>query len=628
MLEKIREGATGFWAKVILGVVALSFVFAGVGSYITSSNDVPAALVNGDTISTVTFERAYQAERNRMESQLGDAFAQLANNPQYLQGFRQDVLTRLVNDKLIDQKAKNLGLRVSDEQLRKTLLEMPEFQVGGQFNNDRFQALIRQAGFSPAEFRDYLRTELTRQQLSRAVALSEFALPSEAESILKLQKQTRDARYVTINKDLFVADTEVSQEELQSYYNENIADFDTEETVSVEFIELKANDLVAEAVVAEDEILTYYEENSASYISEAQVRTSHILVELGEDEAAAETRANDLLAQIKNGADFAELANSSSDDTFSGEQGGDLDWFGKDVMDPAFEEAAFALANIGDVSDVVRSEFGFHIIKLTDVKPEQVEPLENVREDITTFLKEEKATERYIELQQEMASLAFEIPENLDEIAVVLNSEIQTTESVSRNSATGTLANQEVLAALFSPELIEDGVNSDVIDIADDHSVVVRVASHQPQRTQSLEEVTAVIREALVAEKAQEQAKAWAETLAGTVVENEEQASALLTEKTLEWNAVEAMERFGSGAPREVSSEVFKMAVANELKTVELFNGDVALVQLLAINETSAVEESEKSSTQERLASNNSQQSYQSLITALNDAAEVELSVQ
>lgn len=181
MLEKIREGSQGFWAAAILGLVILSFVFAGVGGYI-SSGEPAAAKVNGEEISVVALERAYESERRRLESQFGEAFSALAADAEYLKQFRQSVLDRLIGDKLIEQAAKQMGLRVSEAQIIDAVVNMPEFQIGGEFNNDRFQAIVRQAGFQTNTFRDYMRTDMTRRQVSNALLGSEFALPGETQA--------------------------------------------------------------------------------------------------------------------------------------------------------------------------------------------------------------------------------------------------------------------------------------------------------------------------------------------------------------------------------------------------------------------------------------------------------------
>ncbi|MDP5039678.1 MAG: SurA N-terminal domain-containing protein, partial [Paraglaciecola sp.] len=433
MLERIREGSQGTWATVILGLVIFSFIFAGVGSYINSSINSAAATVNGQDISRDALEKAYQNERSRMESQYGEAFAALAGDEAYLKEFRKGVLDRLISEKLIEQAALELGLRVSDAQIKQAIVQMSEFQVDGKFDNDRYLIVLRTAGFQPNGFRDYMRIDMVRRQLSQALIGTEFALSGETKRIYDLQAQTRDAKYLTVKTDDFAEQVSVTDEEINAYYQTNIASFDTEQKVSVAYVELTLNDLLPAIEVTEQELEDEYQASLADFKTDEERRVSHILIEFGDDEAGAEQQAEDILTQVKAGKDFAELAKEYSADTFSAEKGGDIDWFGKGMMDPAFEDSAYSLATVGEVSDVVKSDFGFHIIKLTDIKPENVTPYNDVKEQLTTTVKMRKAETELYALQQRMAEVAFEIPDHLDEVAAVANKPIVTTELFSRN---------------------------------------------------------------------------------------------------------------------------------------------------------------------------------------------------
>ena len=507
MLERIREGTQGTWAMAILGLVILSFVFAGVGSYINSSADTAAAKVNDDTISQADLERAYQNERGRMESQYGEAFAALTADSAYLQQFRQGVLDRLIGDKLIEQAAVDLGLRVSDAQIKQAIVAMPEFQFDGKFDNERYLAVLRQAGFQPNDFRDYMRVDMTRRQLSNALLGSEFTLLEETTQAYKLQQQTRDARYLTVPADMFKGDVTVSQSDVENYYQANITQFDTQQQVSLAYVELSVDDLLAGIEVSEDEAEQYYEQNIQDFRTQEERRASHILIEFGDDQQKAEQQAEDILAKINNGEDFAELAETFSSDTFSAENGGDLDWFSMGMMDPAFEDAAFALQNVGDVSDVVESEFGFHIIKLTDVKPEETSPFADVKEDVIAKLKAERAEEEFYAKQLRMAEVAFETPDTLDEVAAIAEVDVKTTVMFSQDSAPQAVNYPNVVSQAFSDELINDQVNSDVIELEDNHVMFIRVADYEAQRTKSLDEVSVEINDILLAEQAQQAAK-------------------------------------------------------------------------------------------------------------------------
>ncbi|MGY0625223.1 MAG: SurA N-terminal domain-containing protein [Paraglaciecola chathamensis] len=626
MLERIREGTQGTWAMAILGLVILSFVFAGVGSYINSSADTAAAKVNDDTISQADLERAYQNERGRMESQYGEAFAALTADSAYLQQFRQGVLDRLIGDKLIEQAAVDLGLRVSDAQIKQAIVAMPEFQFDGKFDNERYLAVLRQAGFQPNDFRDYMRVDMTRRQLSNALLGSEFTLLEETTQAYKLQQQTRDARYLTVPADMFKGDVTVSQSDVENYYQANITQFDTQQQVSLAYVELSVDDLLAGIEVSEDEAEQYYEQNIQDFRTQEERRASHILIEFGDDQQKAEQQAEDILAKINNGEDFAELAETFSSDTFSAENGGDLDWFSMGMMDPAFEDAAFALQNVGDVSDVVESEFGFHIIKLTDVKPEETSPFADVKEDVIAKLKAERAEEEFYAKQLRMAEVAFETPDTLDEVAAIAEVDVKTTVMFSQDSAPQAVNYPNVVSQAFSDELINDQVNSDVIELEDNHVMFIRVADYEAQRTKSLDEVSVEINDILLAEQAQQAAKEWAETVLSDI-QSQQDVSDKLQTKGIEWQEQNAVTRNASQVSPAVVTALFKLTNGEESngQVVELFNGDVALVQLLEVNEGADLPSTDAAALQNRLTTMRAQFTYSEFINALREQADVEI---
>lgn len=624
MLERIREGSQGFWAIVVLGLVILSFLFAGIGGYMNSASDVAAATVNGDEISQSTLERAYNNERSRLESQFGDAFAALAADESYLRQFRRNVLDRLIGDKLIEQTARDLGLRVSDEQIRTAILEMPEFQIGGQFNNDRFQQILRQAGFQVNGFRDYMRVEMTRQQVSRALLASEFALSNEAKDTYALQQQKRDIKYLTIPSAPFAENISLSDEEINEYYEANLGSFDTNEQVSLAYVELTVADIIPNIETTEDELQAFYNQSADLYRTEEQRRVSHVLIEFGEDKDAAKAQTEALLDSLNNGADFATVAKENSSDTFSAENGGDLDFIGRGAMDPAFEEAAYALPNVGDMSTVVESAFGFHIIKLTDIKPQEVTPFADVRDDIETRVKTDKATEEFFALQERMAQVAFEIPESLDEVAAEVNKPINTTELFTRDTPPAPVSNPVVVTKAFSNELIEDQVNSEVIQIANDHIMVIRVTEHQPERTKALDEVKGEIEQYLTADKSQQAAMDWALTLV-TAMDAGEDISAQLAERELVWQEQKELARFGSSIENAIVEQAFQMSLQDnkDKGVVETASGDVSLVQLVNVVAAPAANSEQLLSLQRRLESTRSQAAYTGLIESLKAKADI-----
>jgi peptidyl-prolyl cis-trans isomerase D len=624
MLERIREGSQGVWPKVILGLVVLSFVFAGVGSYINSSAETSVAKVNDETISQATLERAYQNERARMESQFGEAFSALAADSAYLQKFKQGILDRLIGEKLLEQAADDMGLRVSDAQIKQAMVAMPEFQLDGKFDNERYKAVLRQAGFQPDQFRNYMRNDMTRRQLSNALLATEFTLPGESQLAYLLQEQTRDGRYLQIPTAHFESAITVSQDDIAAYYQSNISRFDTQQKVSLAYVELELAELLPAINVSAEDAQTYYQQNMQEFASQEQRRVSHILFEFADDEEAAETQAQEVLAKVKVGDDFAELALTHSTDTFSAEQGGDLGWITQGMMDPAFEDAAFALAEVGTQSSVVKSAFGFHIIKLTDIKKVQTTAFNDVKDEILTKLKTRKAEEEFYGLQQRMAQVAFEMPDSLDEVAAIANKKIQTTELFPRNAPLQVASDARVLNAAFSDELLQDHVNSDVIELGDNHVIVVRVAKQEPQRTQSLDEVSGDIELALLAEKSQLAAKTWAKEVLAQIRAGED-VTPKLAEMDIQWQEQQGVARVGSSLELSVVEKLFQLSLdaMHNSDVVDLSNGDVALVQLTKVNPASAIPDGEELGLRKRLASTRAQFAYGEFIGSLRAQADV-----
>lgn len=625
MLEKIREGSQGPAAKIVLGLVILSFALAGIGGYLGQTTEQPVAEVNGVKISQTKFSRAYSNERARLEQQFGEYFAQIAADPNYMAQIRQGVVDQLVQQELQTQLAKELGLRVSDEQVKKAIVEMPYFQIGGEFSNDRYLQVIRQMNFQPDSFREYLRDEMTRAQLISAVAGTDFVLKNELQQSIALQQQTRAIDYAVLSKELVKDEVSVSDEEVQNYYDLNQTQFQAPELVAVNYIELKAEDLAPAEPVTEEALKTYYEEQKNQYLEPERRRVSHILVDASEDAEAAKQKADEILAELNNGADFAVVAEEKSDDVVSAELGGDLDWIEKDMMDPAFEDAAFALAAVGDVSEVVESEFGFHIIKLTDIQRQQAQSFEDVKDDLRAELEKAAKIDAFYQRQTRVAELAFEMADSLQDAAEAAGVEIKSTELVSRNALPEPLNSPAISNTIFTPELLEDRVNSEVLEVAPEHIVVVRVAEHKAAATKPLEDVSAQIKTQLSNEKAStliaEKAKSLFEQL---------QSGSTLAEiakaQSIEVKSVTELKRRSYDVPPAIAAEAFKLpqpgVAETESALVELGNGDSAFVVLKSVT-TPEVDGKVDAQQKQSITASYANKNYLELLAALEAKSEV-----
>ncbi|MFB2647788.1 peptidylprolyl isomerase [Shewanella mangrovisoli] len=620
MLEKIRDGSQGVIAKGILVLVILSFAFAGVSSYLGSKSDVPAAEVNGDKITKAELEQAYQSERARMEQQLGEMFAALSADERYLESIKQSVLERLVADKLIDQAAAAMGLRVSDEQIITAIKSEPAFQTDGKFDNDRYQAILRQLGYQPQTFRSMMRVDMTRRQLTAALVGTEFVLPGEAKQLAELQGQTRDIRYLVVDSAPFLANASVTDEQVKNYYDTNQGQFMSPEKVSLEYVELNAADFAKDSKVTDEEAQAYYDEHKTQYVSNEKRLAAHILIGLGSDEAAAKAKAEDLAKQLDNGADFAELAKANSEDTLSAEQGGKLDWFEPGVMDPSFDTALFALQK-GQHSGVVKTDFGFHIIKLLDVQPGTTVPFADVKAKIVAQLQDKKAVDQFYSLQSKLADTSYEVPDTLAETAKVVGVEIKTTPMFSRDDVPAALNKPDVVKAAFSDTVLRQGLNSEVIELEPNHVVVIRMKEHHDAGTMPLAEVKADIAERLKQDQANEAARAKAQELMT-------QVKAGATDVTLA-----AKTKLGRGAQdvdAAIVGKAFQMptpSAAPVVDTVGLANG-YAVIALDKVNAAESVSDELVNALKQRLNAQYSEADYRGLIESLKANAKVHYPVE
>ncbi len=616
MLERIREGSQGIVAKAILVLVILTFALAGIGSYLGGSTEVAGVIVNGESINQSEISNEFAKERANLERQYGEMFKMIANNPTYMEGVRTSVIERLIAKVLITQTAKDMELRVGDEEIKNKIRNMPEFQVDGQFDNNRYLSLVRSSGYRVEQFRELLRTDLTREQLMTAVIGSDFVLNNEATTIAALEQQLRDIRYIEVKAADFLNDAQVSDDEVTDYYDANSGQFTTQDRLSLEYVELKVSDLISRVEVEESEIVESYNSNLAQYKTTERRRVSHILFEFGEDEAAAQAKAEAALVRVNAGEDFAELAKTLSEDTFSGEEGGDLDWMTNDNNDDVFIEAAFALDN-NATSDVVRSDSGFHIIKITALEASTTQTLAEVHDDIKQGMLTDAAKELFYELQQELTDTAFAVPENLTESASVIESTVKSTALFNRSTVPPSVNYPSVVEAAFSEQVLDEELNSEVIEINADHHIVVRKKEYIPSVVKSLDEVKEQIIATLKQQKASDLAKEKAQEYLASWEQGETIADVTVVTKT---DVLRSDREIDSA----VVSAAFKLAKgdSNDVELVTTSLGQ-AIVDVTAVKEATDTAE-DLNTVIQRLTSSTSNATYAAFIESLKAKSDIQ----
>ena len=618
MLERIREGSQSFTAKAILVLIILTFALAGVGGYITGDTEDAVAKVNGEEIPRSDYDRAYENERSRLQEQFGDMFSAITSDPEYMRSLRSRVLEQLIEQELLVQYAEDSGMRVGSEQVKAAIRDIPQFRTAGQFDNDVYLMALRNAGYSPEAFAKVMQQDMTRNQLLRGLSQSEFVLEPEALAFLRLQNQTRSGGFLVANNESFEGQVEVAESDIETFYQQNQDMFRTEEKLSVAYVELSLAAIESDIEIADEEVREYYEQRQQQYATEEERRVSHILIEF--DTENAKEKAEEALAELEQGADFAEVAQTYSDDTFSAEQGGDLGWVEAGMMDEDFDAAVFELENIGDLSEIVETSFGYHIIKLTDLREGTVTPFSEVEDEVRQQLLAEKAEDRYFEKQQKLAEISFEQPDTLEPAADEIGATVRRTDLFTRERAPTPLSDDVILNNLFSEQLIEEKLNSDVIETSDDRSLVVRVTEHQPVRVKDLDEVREQIVAELRVEKAQELALQQAEEWMQAWQSGEETSGEIV------W--VDSITRNNNEHPRAIVQELFSMSPSatadeNTFTTVALPNGDAAVVALTELNPGNANEE-QLDELQSQLQNRQAQVMLQAFINNLKSDADIQ----
>lgn len=624
MLERIREGSQGIVAKSVLGLVILTFAISGIGSYITSQADTAAAVVNDVEISASVFDQQYQNQRARMQQQYGDFVEQLMADEAYVERFRRNVLDSLVVEELQRQVSQSVGVRVGDDQVKQAILEMPEFQMAGTFDNEIYLAKLRQAGIKPNEFREMIRKDIQNSQYSNAVFGSEFLLPSEKKAFVKLAEQKRSFAEIELKVSDYESTVEVSEEDLTEYFEANKFQYKTEEKISVEYVLVDSAKMKQNIDVSEQEISTYYEQNISAFTSNARRKVAHILVDFGDDKSAASDKARDLKNQLNSGADFAELAKANSSDTFSAENGGDLGWLEPGLMGESFEGAVASLNEKGQVTDVVETDFGFHIIKLTDFEPEVVKLLADVEQEIKQTIIDNRITEKYITAQTDLVEKAFEIPDTLTDAAEFAGLKVLKTGLVSRSMLPAELANPVVSNKLFDETFRNERLNSDLLEISDSQSIVVRVDDYLAPQPKSFEDVKKEVELAVIKNKTKEMIEAKASELLAKLNDGES-----ISQLGLPVRTHDSISRDEAEINAQTRAEVFKLPKPTDKPSVAKVvqrSGDISIVALQAVEEATVdnVEESDKLTQLESLASRVANKAY---VDALKSNAEIKVNL-
>lgn len=598
MLQDIRKSTQGTAAKIIVGLIVVSFSLFGIESILLGGGSSGVAEVNGEDISPLEVQQAVNNQKRRLIGMMGDNF-----DPAMIDDDRlaAQALEGIINRKLLLQAAESMDLAVSESELGRMIASMEQFQIDGTFSPEMYKSTLASAGYTPASFKQTLREDLLVTHLRTGIAASDFATPAEMALNARVIGEQRDLRYVTLPLDQFVTDETISEAEIQGFYDSNQARFMQPESVLLDYIELSLDDF--REPVAESALRELFEQEQANYAYQTRNRVSHILIEEGGDKPLPQ-RLADIREALDAGRSFADVAREFSDDIGSAGNGGDLGFTSGDAFPDEMEEAITTLP-VNVVSEPVTTDAGTHFILVTAREEGEPPGFEEMRAELEDTLQVSEARAELLRTVETLKDAVFNA-EDLAGPSQQLDLEVKRSERIERNQQTGRFATPALLSVAFSDDVLELGHNSDVIELANDNWVVLRVHQHNPAAAQPLEEVRDQVIAAINDERA---ALAIAEAAASLSAElrNGGSIEDYANENNYQWQVELAARRDNQVVPRPILARAFELPAPAQgntvVETVSDPSGDVHVIELLRVQPgaLAALEEAERQRLQQQI---------------------------
>jgi len=624
MLQDIRDNSQGVVAKVIIGFIVAIFALFGVDSIMSGfTTSPPIAEINGEEIT----EAQLQLSTQNLLNSIGGSVDSLD------QGLLEQIaLSQIVEEVLLRQSAQNSAMTISNNRIDRSIIENPQFQINGTFDSDFAIRTMASQGFSVPLYRETLKQQMLLSQLANAYSSSAFVTDVELERIAGLSAQTRDFRYLSIPLGTRTLGTAITDAEIQAYYDDNQENFTQPETVSVRYVMLDKNAITEEIELDEALIRAQYETEREAFEGSAEKRASHILFEVGGD--FTEAQALELAATAKQrldaGEDFGAVALDMSTDTISAEDGGDIGYTDGSAFPEAIEEALEVLA-LNEISGPVVSEFGVHIVMLTEDSENVFQSYEEVAERIERELKSSEIELIYAERLEDLSNLAFETGD-LQTISEELDMNVLISGAFGRTGGTGIFSNQALIAAAFSEEVLLEGNNSEVIELNPSQAVVMNVLEFTEATILPLEEVEPEIAVILRTEMERQAVQDLSDQIL-TAIENSDSIEQLLADNELEWLTEQGSARVDASVNREILSRVFAMSLPEAdtpaYDNLVLSNDTAVIVELNSIN-TGSIEtlaQIDRENMVSSMISDLGNSDFQAYMSNLQQSADIESSI-
>jgi peptidyl-prolyl cis-trans isomerase D len=630
MLQSIRDRAQGIIVWTIVGLIIITFALFGLSSYLSGSAKSVVATVNGVEISETDLLREYQNAQQRLQQMLGENYRADLFNEQVM---KQQVLEGLIQREVINQYLEDENYHVAPQQVVATLHRMPAFQdANGQFSPENYHKVLSIQGIPAELFEMQLARDIENENLRNGVVRTTFVTEGEGKRYHGLQDQQRKIGYLRIPQQQYVDQIQVSDDEIAAYYQQHQQEFSTPEEVAVDYVELNLANIANQIDVSDAEVREYYDQHQENYVSQqAQRKVRHILVKVDADtdEQTARKKIESIATRIKNGEDFATIAKAESQDPGSASQGGDLGFISPGVMDKAFEQAAFQL-KLHELSQPVRTRFGYHLIEVTQIRPQELKPFDEVKAQIRKDLQVQQAEQRFYEEVDTLNNQSYEIPDSLAPVAEQLGLEVKKSPYFTKAGGEGLFSNERVVNAAFSEDVLNLNRNSDLIELSDTHVVVLHLRDHKAAAQRPLDEVRQMIvgriKQQQAMEMAAKDAKAALERLAGS-----ETPQKVAKEYQQKWQEPGFIKRQSTETDK-INEQIREAAFAlphpkhdqPELTSLMLSGGDSVVLALYAVQEDEPVKDTKAlQAVKQQLANMSGQIEYSAFLAYLTSQADI-----
>ncbi|MCK5726861.1 MAG: SurA N-terminal domain-containing protein [Thiotrichaceae bacterium] len=621
MLQSIHDNAKGWIAYLIVGLISIPFALFGINEYFSGGGNGAIAIIDGEEVTKREVQQEVSSQRQRMAAMFGGKL------PQGLDaGLRQSALESLINRKVAAQHASHHGYRASNAEVLGIIHGVPQFQRDGQFSPEQYNLVMQSAGRTRKSYEEGLRNSVTENQFLDAVSDTALVSSLEASQLHQLDSQKRDIEVFEIKVADILKDIVITDEAIATYYKENPKRFQTEEQVSLAYVELSKDSLAKTLEASNDDLLGYYQDDTERFITKGKFKASHIRVSITEtqDKAQAMAKAEAIYQSIQSGKKtFEQAMEAGEDDTVFAESGEVIGFIKQGVIAADFEKAVFA-GKAGEVSAPVETTNGIEIIKVLALVAEKTQSFEDAKEEIRKSYLAEEADKQFDGMYDKLKNASFENDGSLDPAAKATGVAIQTSALFSRTTATGIFKNRELIEAAFSNKVLNAGINSALIELTPDHIIVVRLAEHKTPKPRSLDDVKDKVTELVKNKQAREQLKTKIDGLYKTVSEAGDFAT--LGDDASKVVKHDGLERSNNELSRQLVTAAFKLSAPEEGKKVFTqltnANGDASIIALTAVKDN-AEEPSEEA--QNQWANYTGNRERVATMQALRENADVEI---